>query len=100
MQAAKAGHGRATLNPDTVLPVYSGDDSHVQAPGDRACVGHPGRLWARAEQQVPVWGSIFRQRMGGWVRLGHTGELGGVVGQTLAGLACVGGVFGVCSKSI
>ncbi len=32
------------------------------------------------------------QKWRGWVRFGHTGELGGIVGQTLAGIACVGGV--------
>jgi len=100
------------------------------------------QLWARAEQQVPVWRSItlrlpnragapvsftltdatnwnafarsqltldsssaeivrwepyagnsLGQKMRGWVRFAHTGELGGVIGQTLAGIACLGGVF-------
>ena len=32
------------------------------------------------------------QQWRGWVRFGHTGELGGVVGQALAGIACLGGV--------
>ena len=32
------------------------------------------------------------QKWRGWVRFGHTGELGGIVGQSLAGIACVGGV--------
>ncbi len=32
------------------------------------------------------------QKWRGWVRFGHTGELGGIVGQTLAGTACLGGV--------
>jgi uncharacterized iron-regulated membrane protein len=32
------------------------------------------------------------QKWRGWVRFGHTGELGGVVGQSLAGIACLGGV--------
>jgi uncharacterized iron-regulated membrane protein len=27
----------------------------------------------------------------GWMRFAHTGELGGPVGQAIAGLACVGG---------
>jgi len=100
------------------------------------------RLWARAEQQVPVWRAItmrlpnrggapvsftltdatqwnafarsqltldastagvvrwepyadnsLGQKLRGWLRFAHTGELGGVVGQTLAGVACLGGVF-------
>jgi uncharacterized iron-regulated membrane protein len=29
----------------------------------------------------------------GWMRFAHTGELGGVAGQAVAGLACVGGAF-------
>ena len=32
------------------------------------------------------------QKWRGWVRFGHTGELGGVAGQSLAGIACLGGV--------
>jgi uncharacterized iron-regulated membrane protein len=32
------------------------------------------------------------QKWRGWVRFGHTGELGGIVGQSLAGIACLGGV--------
>jgi len=32
------------------------------------------------------------QQWRGWVRFGHTGELGGVAGQALAGTACLGGV--------
>jgi len=100
------------------------------------------RLWARAEQQVPVWRSItmrlpnrsgapvaftitdathwnafarsqltldassaeivrwepygdnsLGQKMRGWLRFAHTGELGGAAGQTLAGFASLGGVF-------
>jgi uncharacterized iron-regulated membrane protein len=31
------------------------------------------------------------QKLRGWVRFAHTGELGGPVAQTIAGLACVGG---------
>ena len=31
------------------------------------------------------------QKWRGWVRFGHTGELGGIAGQTLAGIACLGG---------
>jgi uncharacterized iron-regulated membrane protein len=33
------------------------------------------------------------QQWRGWIRFGHTGELGGVVGQFLAGMASLGGVF-------
>ena len=32
------------------------------------------------------------QKWRGWVRFGHTGELGGIVGQSLAGIACLGGM--------
>jgi len=32
------------------------------------------------------------QKWRGWVRFGHTGELGGIVGQFLAGIASLGGV--------
>jgi uncharacterized iron-regulated membrane protein len=31
------------------------------------------------------------QKWRGWVRFGHTGELGGIAGQTLAGIACLCG---------
>jgi uncharacterized iron-regulated membrane protein len=33
------------------------------------------------------------QRLRSWARFGHTGEAWGVVGQTIAGLGCLGGVF-------
>jgi uncharacterized iron-regulated membrane protein len=33
------------------------------------------------------------QRARIWVRFSHTGELGGVAGQVLAGIGCVGGGF-------
>ena len=33
------------------------------------------------------------RRLRGWMRFAHTGELGGVIGQFVAGLACVGGAF-------
>ena len=33
------------------------------------------------------------QKWRGWVRFGHTGELGGVAGQSLAAVACLGGVL-------
>ena len=33
------------------------------------------------------------QKWRGWVRFGHTGELGGITGQTLAGAASLGGVM-------
>jgi uncharacterized iron-regulated membrane protein len=32
-------------------------------------------------------------KLRGWMRFAHTGELGGVVAQAIAGLACVGGAF-------
>jgi uncharacterized iron-regulated membrane protein len=33
------------------------------------------------------------QKWRGWVRFGHTGELAGLPGQIIAGVACVGGGF-------
>ncbi len=33
------------------------------------------------------------QKMRGWLRFTHTGELGGLAGQIVAGLGCMGGVF-------
>jgi len=33
------------------------------------------------------------QKLRGWMRFAHTGELGGVAGQVVAGLACAGGAF-------
>ncbi len=33
------------------------------------------------------------QKWRGWVRFGHTGELAGLPGQIVAGVACVGGAF-------
>jgi uncharacterized iron-regulated membrane protein len=33
------------------------------------------------------------QKWRGWIRFAHTGELGGVMAQGVAGVACVGGVF-------
>ena len=33
------------------------------------------------------------QKARGWIRFGHTGELGGRTGQAIAGVACLGGVF-------
>jgi uncharacterized iron-regulated membrane protein len=40
----------------------------------------------------PYAGQSRGQKWRGWVRFGHTGELGGVAGQALAGIACLGGV--------
>ena len=41
----------------------------------------------------PYDGQSRGQQWRGWVRFGHTGELGGVAGQALAGIACLGGVI-------
>ena len=47
--------------------------------------------------EIVRWELVRRQSLGqkmrGWLRFAHTGELGGVVGQTLAGVASLGGVF-------
>ena len=40
----------------------------------------------------PYDGTSRGQKWRGWVRFGHTGELGGLAGQTLAGAASLGGV--------
>lgn len=33
------------------------------------------------------------QKIRGWLRFAHTGELGGLPGQLIAGIGCFGGVF-------
>jgi uncharacterized iron-regulated membrane protein len=33
------------------------------------------------------------QKLRGWIRFAHTGELGGAPGEAIAGLACLGGAF-------
>jgi uncharacterized iron-regulated membrane protein len=43
-------------------------------------------------QWQPYATASLGQKARGWVRFGHTGELGGVIGQVLAGAGCVGGV--------
>jgi uncharacterized iron-regulated membrane protein len=43
-------------------------------------------------QWQPYAAQSLGQRARGWVRFGHTGELGGLPGQIVAGLGCVGGV--------
>ena len=37
------------------------------------------------------------QKLRGWLRFAHTGELGGLPGQIVAGIGCLGGVFLVCT---
>jgi uncharacterized iron-regulated membrane protein len=37
--------------------------------------------------------SSLGQKVRGWLRFAHTGELGGLPGEALAGLACIGGAF-------
>jgi uncharacterized iron-regulated membrane protein len=41
----------------------------------------------------PYEGNTLGQKMRGWLRFAHTGELGGLTGQLVAGLGCLGGVF-------
>jgi uncharacterized iron-regulated membrane protein len=48
---------------------------------------------AAIRQWQPYDAQSLGQRARGWVRFGHTGELGRWPGQLAAGLACVGGVF-------
>jgi uncharacterized iron-regulated membrane protein len=45
----------------------------------------------------PYEESSLGQKVRGWLRFAHTGELGGVTGQFIAGVGCLGGVFLVCT---
>ena len=45
----------------------------------------------------PYEESNLGQKVRGWLRFAHTGELGGVTGQFIAGVGCLGGVFLVCT---
>jgi uncharacterized iron-regulated membrane protein len=44
-------------------------------------------------QWQPYEGNSPGQKLRGWLRFAHTGELGGLPGQIIAGLGCLGGVF-------
>jgi uncharacterized iron-regulated membrane protein len=44
-------------------------------------------------QWQPYEGNSLGQKLRGWLRFAHTGELGGLPGQIVAGLGCLGGVF-------
>ncbi|HEY7285753.1 MAG TPA: PepSY-associated TM helix domain-containing protein, partial [Vicinamibacterales bacterium] len=44
-------------------------------------------------QWQPYEAGSLGQKTRGWLRFAHTGELGGPVGQLIAGFGCVGGVF-------
>ena len=48
---------------------------------------------AEVRQWTPYASTSLGQRARGWLRFAHTGELGGLTGQIVAGLGCVGGVF-------
>ena len=41
----------------------------------------------------PYADTSLGQKVRGWLRFAHTGELGGIVAQVIAGLACLGGAF-------
>jgi uncharacterized iron-regulated membrane protein len=41
----------------------------------------------------PYENNNLGQKIRGWLRFAHTGELGGLAGQIVAGLGCLGGVF-------
>jgi uncharacterized iron-regulated membrane protein len=43
-------------------------------------------------QWQPYDGNNLGQKARGWFRFAHTGELGGLIGQILAGIGCAGGV--------
>lgn len=69
--------------------------------------GNGGRPDLRSELVINRSGSVVRathfasyslgRRLRSWVRFSHTGEAGGLVGQTIAGLASAGGVLLVFS---
>jgi uncharacterized iron-regulated membrane protein len=44
-------------------------------------------------QWQPYENNSLGQKIRGWLRFAHTGELGGLAGQLIAGLGCLGGVF-------
>ena len=44
-------------------------------------------------QWQPYEASSLGQKARGWLRFAHTGELGGLIGQIIAGIGCLGGVF-------
>jgi len=44
-------------------------------------------------QWQPYEGNSLGQKLRGWLRFAHTGELGGLPGQVIAGFGCLGGVF-------
>ena len=44
-------------------------------------------------QWQPYENNSLGQKVRGWLRFAHTGELGGLPGQIVAGLGCLGGVF-------
>ena len=50
-----------------------------------------------ASGEVMQWQPYEQQNLGqkarGWLRFAHTGELGGLTGQIIAGIGCLGGVF-------
>ena len=48
-------------------------------------------------QWQPYEGNNLGQKVRGWLRFAHTGELGGLTGQIIAGVGCIGGVFLVCT---
>lgn len=48
-------------------------------------------------QWQPYEGNNLGQKVRGWLRFAHTGELGGLTGQIIAGVGCLGGVFLVCT---
>lgn len=50
-----------------------------------------------AIQWQPYEGNNLGQKVRGWLRFAHTGELGGLTGQLIAAIGCLGGVFLVCT---
>ena len=48
---------------------------------------------AEIVQWQPYEGGSTGQKVRGWLRFAHTGELAGLPGQIVAGLGCLGGVF-------
>ena len=48
---------------------------------------------AEVVQWQPYEGQSLGQKARGWLRFAHTGELGGLTGQIIAGIGCLGGMF-------
>lgn len=116
---AGRGTGHATTIPATIDQLFANAEAQVPA-WSQLTMRLPGRAGAPvsftitdgaqwnqfARSQLTLnaksgdivqWQPYERQSVGqkvrGWLRFAHTGELGGLAGQIVAGLGCVGGMF-------